>query len=437
MCLKYFVKFSSCDHGEYLGSHHCNATKPCDIIQQHFHYLQDNFPVPWSPDLPFDVQKERAALACTACAKKHHDKLDPDKQPVQCYAPTNNFQVEEISPSGCVPPLPLSVVKAEAEDKQTETKQNEGSDEYDYDYKALSAADDDEWHMRESGTPAETQGVHHELAAVNQPASDQSQPNEPPSPLAQQRQTRPATGAQGIHRESATFERRDSTQSVPNKPSSYPTQRRQPVPFVPLGYRPWSSAMEGWPHYTMAPYMMQMAPLFVPSLPQWYEDMPSFCPVSEGAITGCYDPSPQPMPLPAPSHADTPTIPAVLPQRPATPPSIALPQRPLPPPFIVGAMTDAYLRIQAARRRHLRERSRRARLLLRDALPTRTMALTNLVVNKRITRGRHRHMDGDGWSRPPLADEELDTEAGAEVDAGVVEIAQATCRFSCRLVALT
>lgn len=70
------------------------------------------------------------------------------------------------------------------------------------------------------------------------------------------------------------------------------------------------------------------------------------------------------------------------------------------------------------------------------------MALVDFVVNKRNGRRQHKRMgalgkvETDSWSSLPFAGEEQDTEAGAEEGAGVLDIARATCRFSCRLVTL-
>ena|SRR5690242_9317403 len=456
MCLKYFVEFASCDHGEYMGSHHCNDTTPCHILQQHFHYVQDNFAIPWSPDLPLDTQKERAAFACTTCANKHRDKLDPDKQPVKYQAPTNNFQVTEISPPGCTALLPLRVVEVKAaedfqvetkvsgtEDAQKKTKQNEGSeDEYDYDYKALSDADNDEWSTPQSRTPVETQKVHNELATFDQRDSNHDQRDGCPSYLTQQRQPKPATENQTVHHSPTRLDRSDYIQSQPNKPPSYFAQHTQAAPFVPLGYWLGSFTAGGWLPYPMPPFMMQLAPLYGPMLPQWHAGMPSLSAASKGANTGPYNSSPQPMPSRVPSHAATPTIPAVLLRRPATPPSTALLPCPRQAPFIVGTMTDAYLRTQAAGRRHVRERTRHARPSLRDSLPTRNMALAEFVVNKRNRRGQSTSMDAlaevetDSWSSVTSAGEEWDAEGGMVEDPGPMEIAQATCRFSCRLVTM-
>lgn len=456
MCLKYFVEFALCNHGEYMGSHHCNGTTPCDILQQHFHYVQDNFPIPWPPDMPLDTQNERAALACTTCANKHRDNLDPDKQPVKYMAPTNNFQVTEISPPDCNTSLPLRVVKIKAaedfqvetrvngtEDVHKKTKQNEGSeDEYDYDYKALSDADDDEWSTPQSGTPVETQQVHNELATLDQRDCNQDQRDGCPSYLTQQRQPKPATENQTVHHSPTRLDQSDYIQSQPNKPHSYFAQHTQAAPFVPLGYWLGPFTSGSWLPYPMPPFMMQLAPLHGPMLPQWHGGMPLLFAASKGANTGPYNSSPQPMPSPVPGHAAIPTIPAVLPRPPAMPPSTALLPCPRQAPFIVGTMTDAYLRIQAARRRHLRERTQRARPSLRNSFPTRNMALAEFVVNKRNRRGQNISMntlaevETDSWSSLTSADEEWDAEGGMEEDAGAREIAQATCRFSCRLVTM-
>lgn len=146
MCLKYFIGHSTCDHHEYLGSHHCSL-RPCDLDTQHFHYIQDDFPVPW----PKELAAEQGPLACKICASEQCGKLDPDETPVQSYAPTNNFQVKEIRPTGHT--LPVSVMRVENDDTTTESSiasdDSEGS--FDYDYKSLSDADDAEWGIPRTG----------------------------------------------------------------------------------------------------------------------------------------------------------------------------------------------------------------------------------------------------------------------------------------------
>ena len=82
----------------------------------------------------------------------------------------------------------------------------------------------------------------------------------------------------------------------------------------------------------------------------------------------------------------------------------------------------------------MRERAR-AKPLLRGVLPARSMALTDFVVNKKSRRGLTKEIDAaedmgtDTWSSLPFAGEDLNTEGGAEEDAGVVGSEKASGRF--------
>ena len=98
--------------------------------------------------------------------------------------------------------------------------------------------------------------------------------------------------------------------------------------------------------------------------------------------------------------------------------------------------------MEAAKRRHMRERARRQRSSLQEALPARKMALADFMVKKRPQRAHHREvgvpvdLGVDAWSSLPFAGEELDTDCRAEEHAGPTEFGKATRRFSCRLVTL-
>lgn len=399
MCLKYFIGHSTCDHREYLGSHHCSM-KPCDLDTQHFHYIEDDFPVPW----PEDTQFEQIALACKICASKQRDKVDPDETPVHPYPPTNDFQVKEIQPTGYL--LPTKVVRAEAGDVMTEctTESEDSDDSFDYDYKSLSDADDKEWSIQKE--TAQDPEVHMDHQATAQ-----------------------------RHHEYLQSQLRD----LPNY------LQRQFLPFVPPGFTPEGYGTGNYLHYPM-PHVGYLAPPSVLSIPPWHRGMPSLSSIPDKAPSTRPDDSPLGL-LPAfiPEDADKPTTPAMLPQRlatpPPTPPMHPLPPRPA-PPFIVGTITDAYLRMEAAKRRHIRERVRRQKSSLRDALPVRSMALTDFMVEKRAQRGHHKDVDApedmgmNPWLSLPFAGESSDTECGAEEYIRALGGEQATSRFSCRLVPL-
>lgn len=372
MCLKYFVRHSTCDHHEYLGSHHCSL-RPCDLDTQHFHYIEDDFPVPW----PEDLKAERSALACKTCTIRQGDTPDLADAPVQSYAPTNDFQVKEVRPTGRI--LPVKVVRVE-EDDETEptTETQDSNDNFDYDYKSLSDADDEEWAEQTNGR----QNTGHD-------------------------QTRDEALAQR-HREYLQNQLRD----LPN----YLMQQQQFLPTVPHGMPLEAHGTVSCFHYPMPP-MGYFAPPPVHSMPPWHGGMVSSVP-NKAASTRPDDGSPQLLPAFIPQDADKHTVPAPLPQYPATPPPTP-PMHPL-PPFIVGSITGAYLRMEAAKRRHLRERARREKSSLQDALPARRMALTEFMVKKR--RGHNNALEEvHAWSSLPFAEKELDSECGAEEDVEMAE----------------
>ncbi|KAF3042376.1 hypothetical protein E8E12_006135 [Didymella heteroderae] len=370
MCLKYFVSYSACDHHEYLGSHHCSL-RPCNLDTQHFHYIEDDFPIPW----PEDLEAEQGVLACQTCASKQRNKLDPDEAPVQSYAPTNHFQVREIRSKGCN--LPVDVVKVEDGDGTTEStlESEDSNDSFDYDYKSLSDADDEEWNM-------------------------------------------PRTGYGQTHDEELAQKHREHFQNQPRSLPSYLMQQPQNLPFAPPGLTPEAYAAGSYLHHQM-PHMGRIAAPSVPSIGLWHGGMTSLSCAPTKPIPTHPDDSPsQLLPEFIPKNADKHTTPASLPQRPATPPPTPrmhpLPPRPT-PPFIVGNITDAYLRMQVAKRRHIRERARRQRSSLQDALPARRMALTDFMIKKKIKRGHHKEISAledmgvNAWSRLPFAGEGSDT----------------------------
>ncbi|KAF3050199.1 hypothetical protein E8E11_007858 [Didymella keratinophila] len=335
MCLKYFVGYSACDHHEYLGSHHCSL-RPCDLDTQHFHYIEDGFPIPW----PEALKAERGALACKTCASEQCDKLNPDETPVQSYAPTNNIQVKEIRPTGYA--LPVFVIRVEKGDVTADstTESDESDDSFDYDYKSLSDADEEEWSI-------------------------------------------PRTGYNEAHDEVLAQRHRENLQTQLRELPNYLMQQQQDLPFVPPGLTPEAYTTENYLRYTM-PYTGYLAPPTVLSTPPWHGGMvsPSSVPTQPTSARPD-DSSPQLLPASTAKNADKHTTPASLLQDPATPPPTPpmylLPPRPT-PPFIVGSITDAYMRIEAAKRRHVRERVRRQRSSLQDALPARKMALTDFMI---------------------------------------------------------
>ena len=394
MCLKYFIAYPSCDHHEYLGSHHCRTT-PCDLAEQHFHYIEDNFPI----SNCLELEAKRGALACEACTAKHRDKLDPDEAPVQYYPPANNVSAKELSPTGYS--LHTNSVKDEpgGVGKEEETEDCD----YDYDYKSLSNADEDEWNiLEEQGKVAHIDIAHDDIMAQ-------------------------------MHRDYV----QNQLKGLPN----YLAQQRQNPPFVPPGFTAETCAMGAYLHYPMP--LVSYVPM--PSLPQWYGGIPALASVHMAPIPGAPT-AMQVIPPLAQEDVVVPTTPAVVPQRPDTPPTTPPMQHPLlprpPAPFIVGTITDAYLRVEAAKREHMRERARRRQSSLRDSLPARSMALTDFMVYKRVRKGHHRNVDAaddaqlETWSNLPFAGEESDTEGGAEEYAGIAGTEKATCRFSCRLVTL-
>ncbi|KAJ4412176.1 hypothetical protein N0V91_000644 [Didymella pomorum] len=398
MCLKYFFGHSTCDHHEYLGSYHCSL-RPCDLDAQHFHYIEDDFPVPW----PEALTAERGATACKICANEQCDKLDPNEAPVQSYTPTNNFQIKVIRPTGYA--LPMSVIRVDENDVTTEssTESDDSDDSFDYDYKSLSDADEKEWSI-------------------------------------------PRTGYREAHDEVLAQRHRENLQTQLRELPNYLMQQQQNLPFVPPGLTPKAYTTGDYVHYPM-PHLGYFAPPTVLSIPPWHGGMASLSSVlTRPTSARPDDSSPQllsaSIPNKQPQGYDTP---ASLLQGPATPPSTPPihPLLPRPaPPFIVGSITDAYLRMEAAKRRHMRERARRQRSSLQEALPARKMALTDFMVKKRPQRAHHREagvlvdLGVNAWSSLPFAGEELDTDCGAEEYAGPAEFGKATSKFSCRLVTL-
>ena len=132
----------------------------------------------------------------------------------------------------------------------------------------------------------------------------------------------------------------------------YLAQRRQALPFVPLGLTPEGYATGTYLHYSMP--RMPYPPM--PSLPQWYGGMPELVSVHAVSIPSAHG-AMQVLPPPAQKDVVAPAAPVVLPQHPDTPPPTPPMRHPLPPrpqaPFSVGSITDAYLRMAAAKRRHM------------------------------------------------------------------------------------
>jgi hypothetical protein len=305
---------------------------------------------------------------------------------VQYYPPPNNFDTEELRPTGY--PLPIKVVKARP-DGVNNAESEDCDYDYDYDYKSLSDADEEEWNtVEEHGETTNVDTENNEILAR-------------------------------MHRDFVQSQLKD----LPN----YLAERRQIPPFVPPRLTLEVYAIGNYVDYPMS-RMAYLAPPSMPSIPQWHGGMPALSSVHI-------------MPMPTSPKALQAVLPpvqkddavstsaAALRRRPDTPPPTS-PMHPLPPllppPFIVGSITDAYLRIEAAKRRHMRGRARRAKSSLRDALPARSMALTDFIVHKRARKAHYRNVDAtedvelDTWSSLPLAGDEWDTEGGAEEYAGIV-----------------
>lgn len=388
MCLKYYVRYRTCDHHEYLGSHHCSLM-PCDLDKQHFHYFYDDFPVPQPQEgLTEESVSDKITLTCKTCAMTNGIKLDPDELPVQYYPPTKNFTIEERRPTGRA--LPVNIIRAE---NKSEPESDCDCDyEYDNDYKSLSAADDQEWDETDEETDEETDHVDYARLGY----------------------------------EEALTQRALMQAKVVKQASNWPNhlvQQWHTLPFVPLGPAAGRYPMSNNLHYHQQ--MGYLAPPWMPSLTPCYGYVPAPSSVHKTAApSGASNPCLAPMPWPTLGDTGKPTIPAVLPERPATPPPTPpLDTRPhCPrPPFIVGSLTHAWSRIEAAKHRHLRYRARRAKASRQDGLSSKRVSLGEFVVEKRNQKGRQRavvdvaeDLEIGIWPILPFASEASDVENGGQ-----------------------
>lgn len=338
MCLKYFVGYPGCKHNEYIGSHHCSL-RPCDLDTQQFHHLEDDFPVPWSPNLQPIFQPGQGSLACKKCTSGHHNALDPDGEtPVQYYPPTIGLDVTKVDNTSC---------------SQSGYKSVDDDKEYDYDYKALSSADSDEW-------------------LLGQEEPDQS--------------TEPSS----VHDDN-TDTHGDLVNAQLRELPTYLAHQQSFVPFVQPGPAPGLYAMGHYPHQPM-PHTAQPTPaaIFNPLPPYWHGITAPLYPAPPKYLSSYADSSSlqlsQSLVQEAAASAGVALHPATPPLTPPVEPGQSYASRTV-PPFIVGTVTDAFLRIEAAREKHMRERTqRRTKKSSRGTPPTRRMALTEFVVEKGIER---------------------------------------------------
>jgi hypothetical protein len=333
MCLKYFIGYSGCNHYEYLGSHHCSLT-PCDLDGQQFHYLEDDFPVPWPPNVQSIFQPDQGSLTCNICTSGHYNALDPDGEaPVQYYLPTTGIDVTKLDSTSC---------------SQSGDNIMDDDKEYDYDYKALSSADSDEWTLEQEPDQST------EPSSVNDDIKDHK------------------------HGELVNAQLRE----LPN----YLAHQQSFIQFVQPGPAPGLYAMGHYPHQPM-PHTAHSTPPSTFNPPYWHGGISPFYPVPN-YLSSVPDSSSLHL---SRSLVQAAAASAAVAQHPATPPLTppAGPKQSCPsnivPPFIVGTVTDAFLRIEAARERHIRERARRrTKRSSPGTLPTRRMALTEFVVGKGI-----------------------------------------------------
>lgn len=334
MCLKYFVGYPGCNHHEYVGSHHCSGLRSCDLDAQQFHYMKDDFPVPWPPNLQPIFQSSQGSLTCNICTSGSHNALDPDGEtPVQYYPPTTGFDVTKVD----------STSYSQSGDKSMDDDKG-----YNYDYKALSSADSDEW-----------------LLGPEEP--DQS--------------TEPSS----VHDDNTDQKHGDLVNAQLRELPTHLAHQQSFVPFVQPGPAPGLYAMGHYPHQPM-PHTAHPTPPSIFNPPYWDGGVSPFYPLPPNNLSSYPDFSSLQLSQPLVQEA---AASAVIAQHPATPPLTPLTgpkqscQSHTVPPFIVGTVTDAYLRIEAAREKHMRERGRRRlRRSSRGTPPTRRMALTEFVVEK-------------------------------------------------------
>lgn len=399
MCLKYFVEHTLCEHHEYLGSHYCSNT-PCDLGIQHFHYIDDDFPVPVPPKLQQKSIFEQGALSCNTCTIKHRNKLDPDEVPVKHFPPTNDFNVEETRPTGYF--LPIKVIRVDKGDLK----------QYNFDYKSLSDADEEEWNAVEKS---------YETGKVD------------------------VTYNKHATQKKCTFVQGQVVKQLSNLPN-YLELRQQDSSLMQSDLTPEAYVTGNYLHCP-TPHVAFLEPSPILSITHWHGSTPA--PSSAQTVPLPLRPSknhPSAMQL----HAMNDTVEQKTPATTLESPTIAVPTMTIHPPsirtmppFVIGNLTDAYLRMEAAKRRHMRERTRRARSSLRDVLPPRSISLADCMVKNKKNRKRPckdvdaaENIDTHTWSTLSFKGEGLDSEAEAEGFTEKNGSEKKRCGFSCRLVTL-
>ena len=361
-----------------MGGHSCSP-RPCDLSAQQFYHLEDDFPVPWPPGLQPILQPGQGSLACKKCTSGHHNALDPDGEtPVQYYPPTIGLDVTKVDSTSCS----QSVDKSMDDDK-----------EYDYDYKALSSADSDEW-------------------LLEQEEPDQS--------------TEPSS----VHDDITDRTHGDLVNAQLKELPTYLAHQQSFVPFVQPGPAPGLYAMGHYPHQPM-PHTEHPTPAAIFNPPYWHGSMSPFYPGPPNFLASYADSSSlqlgRSLVQEAAASAGVALHPATPPLTPPVGPKDSYPSRTV-PPFIVGTVTDAFLRIEAARERHMREGTRRrTKKSPRGTPPTRRMALTEFVVEKGIGRAPSKDtatsevLETDTGSSLPVVDEDWETERETEEDSKLLE----------------
>ncbi|KAF3007511.1 hypothetical protein E8E13_005723 [Curvularia kusanoi] len=284
--------------------------------------------------------------------------------PVGYYPPIQGIEVANAEPEPEPEPEPERCLSC-----GTDSKDNK--DSYNCDYKALSNADEDEWSTgEERNRDQESQSVHDDTP-------DQ------------------------LHTESISNQLRHLPQ--------YLEQRQQTLSSIPPGFTSDAYALGHHSHNLLA-HIADLAPPSALHPPYWHANLsPLYRVPSIPSPSRTDDYTPQ-FHRPATQEAATSTL---EPQHPATPlltpptgPRHSLTPRsftPRPtPPFVVGTVTDAFLRVEAARTRHWRERARRPiKPFFPDTLPVRSMALEDFMVD----RTQKRAQPGGAGASPVLEDD--------------------------------
>ncbi|KZM18276.1 hypothetical protein ST47_g10550 [Ascochyta rabiei] len=371
---------------------------------QQFYYIYDTFSLPLSPESSAsDLVSDTGALACNTCATQQNVQLDPDEVPVQYYVPTNKLHIEEVRPTG------YALLTRSGEVEPVKVDDNDCDCDYDCDYKSLSAADDEEWDVKD-------EQIHDDINnSVGYDAQEQR-----------------------------AFEQEQVARQLSSLPNHL-AQQRQQWSFVPPGLSRDVYTMGSYGYYPI-PHMA-------------YLTAPSVLPVpnGRGEVTGTSTAYSAALPTRPTKPPSAPMLPPTVGDsaKPTTSTSPTIPakcltgsRRPPTPPSIVGCVTDAYPRIEAAKNRHMRERARRTRssqqdelpakretlLAGRDTLPDRSMSLADCVVTKRKKRVGQKEqyrsdnmgeVNVDAWSSLSIVGKEPDTDGGAEEYTGVVETGEA------------